>query len=112
MEHALQSTNLADILERILDKGIVIAGDVTVALVDIELLSIRLRLVIASVDKAKELGINWWEADPRLSTRAEALATENRTLQQRVDELEGLLGRAVPARPRRGRAGGKKMPTP
>lgn len=110
MEHALQSTNLADILERILDKGIVIAGDVTVALVDIELLSIKLRLVIASVDKAKELGINWWEADPKLSTRAEALETENRTLQQRVEELEGLLKHEVPARPRRARAGGKRTP--
>ena len=111
MEHALQSTNLADILERVLDKGIVIAGDVTVALVDIELLSIKLRLVIASVDKAKELGINWWEADPKLSTHAEAIERENRTLQQRVDELEGLLQRqAPPRRTRRGRDQAKRIP--
>ena len=67
MEHSLQTTNLADILERVLDKGIVIAGDITISLVEIDLLNIKLRLLIASVDKAKELGINWWEADPKLS---------------------------------------------
>ena len=68
MEHALQTTNLADILERVLDKGIVIAGDITISLVEIDLLNIKLRLLIASVDKAKELGINWWETDPKLSS--------------------------------------------
>lgn len=62
--------NLADLLERILDKGIVIAGDVSVRLVDIELLTIKLRLLIASVDKAREIGVNWWESDPWLSGRA------------------------------------------
>ena len=67
MEHSLQTTNLADILERVLDKGIVIAGDITISLVEIDLLNIKLRLLIASVDKAKELGINWWETDPKLS---------------------------------------------
>ena len=65
MEHSLQTTNLADILERVLDKGIVIAGDITISLVEIDLLTIKLRLLIASVDKAKELGINWWETDPQ-----------------------------------------------
>lgn len=98
MEHSLQSTNLADILERVLDKGIVIAGDITISLVEIDLLNIKLRLVIASVDKAKELGINWWEADPKLTTRAEALEEENRTLQHRVSELENLLQRDVTPR--------------
>ena len=62
--------NLADILERVLDKGIVIAGDIQINLLDIELLTIKLRLLIASVDKAKEMGINWWESDPSL-TRGE-----------------------------------------
>jgi hypothetical protein len=76
MQQSLQATNLADILERVLDKGIVIAGDITISLVDIELLSIKVRLLIASVDKAKELGINWWEADPMLSTRARSLEEE------------------------------------
>ena len=88
MEHSLQTTNLADILERVLDKGIVIAGDITISLVEIDLLNIKVRLLIASVDKAKELGINWWEADPKLSVRAGELEQENRTLRQRLDLLE------------------------
>jgi hypothetical protein len=64
------SANLADILERVLDKGIVIVGDIKVNLLDIELLTIKLRLLVASVDKAKEIGIDWWEHDPALSSRA------------------------------------------
>lgn len=64
------STNLAELLERILDKGIVIAGDISISLVDVELLTIKLRLLIASVDKAREMGVDWWEADPWLSSRA------------------------------------------
>ena len=92
MQQSLQATNLADILERVLDKGIVIAGDITISLVDIELLSIKVRLLIASVDKAKELGINWWEADPMLSTRARSLEEENRILIARLEHLEDRLG--------------------
>ncbi|MFJ3659253.1 gas vesicle protein [Streptomyces sp. NPDC090119] len=64
------SANLADILERVLDKGVVIAGDIQINLLDIELLTIKLRLLVASVDKAKEMGIDWWEHDPSLSSRA------------------------------------------
>ncbi|MEU4358945.1 gas vesicle protein [Streptomyces virginiae] len=64
------SANLADILERVLDKGIVIAGDIQINLLDIELLTIKLRLLVASVDKAKEMGIDWWEHDPSLSSGA------------------------------------------
>ena len=82
---------LADVLERILDKGVVIAGDVSVSLVGIELLTIRLRLLIATVDKAKEMGINWWESDPRLSGSASAMADENATLQARIEALETAL---------------------
>ena len=62
--------NLADILERVLDKGIVIAGDIQINLLDIELLTIRLRLLVASADKAREMGIDWWEGDPFYSSRA------------------------------------------
>jgi hypothetical protein len=65
MIHANESTNLADLLERILDKGIVIAGDIHVKLVEVELLTIQLRLVICSVDKARELGLDWWSRDAR-----------------------------------------------
>lgn len=86
--NALQPDGLADILERILDKGIVIAGDVSISLVGIELLSIRLRLLIATVDKAKDLGINWWESDPRLSAEAHRLEQENQSLIERLATLE------------------------
>jgi hypothetical protein len=80
--------SLADILERVLDKGIVIAGDIQINLLDIELLTIKLRLVIASVDKAKEMGIDWWESDPALSSAAGGVAAENRRLRERLDRLE------------------------
>jgi len=89
-----QSANLGDILERVLDKGIVIAGDIQVNLLDIELLTIKLRLVIASLDTAREVGINWWESDPWLSadaadrSRDRELANENRELRRRIAELE------------------------
>jgi hypothetical protein len=83
-----ESANLADILERVLDKGIVIAGDIQVNLLDIELLTIKLRLVIASVDRAKEMGIDWWEHDPTLSSRHTEIAEENRRLRDRVAALE------------------------
>jgi MoaA/NifB/PqqE/SkfB family radical SAM enzyme len=83
-----QSANLADILERVLDKGIVIAGDIRVNLLDIELLTIKIRLLVASVDKARELGIDWWEHDPTLSSGKRDLAGENKALRQRIGELE------------------------
>jgi hypothetical protein len=85
------STNLADILERVLDKGVVIAGDITIYLADVQLLSIKIRLLVASVDKAKEMGINWWQSDPALSTRAQRLEEENRALRDRLDRLESRL---------------------
>src|SRR3954467_7398362 len=93
-------TNLADILERVLDKGIVIAGDIQINLLDIELLTIKLRLLIASVDRAREMGINWWESDPSLQKvddgqsngNAGALEQENRELRERLDRLERQLG--------------------
>jgi len=88
MPSALQTTNLADILERVLDKGIVIAGDITISLADVELLNIKLRLLVASVDKAMEMGINWWESDPYLSSQAGQLEEENRLLRERLDRLE------------------------
>jgi hypothetical protein len=91
MEHAVQSASLADILDRILDKGVVIAGDISISLVGVELLNIKLRLLIASVDKAREMGINWWENDPYLSTKAERLQEKDKALQARVDRLEALL---------------------
>jgi hypothetical protein len=83
--------NLADILERVLDKGIVIAGDIQINLLDIELLTIKIRLLVASVDRAREMGINWWEADPTLSVDPGG-DDEKRSLRERVDHLERMLG--------------------
>jgi hypothetical protein len=68
--HSIQSTNLADLLERVLDKGIVIAGDIKIKLVDVELLTIQLRLVICSVDKAREIGMDWWTNNPAFQRQA------------------------------------------
>ena len=97
------TTNLADILERVLDKGIVIAGDIQINLLDIELLTIKLRLLIASVDRAREMGINWWEGDASLQSidrgdgeggdddRAQ-LERQNRELRERLERLERLIG--------------------
>jgi hypothetical protein len=70
IQHSNNSSSLGDLLERILDKGIVIAGDIKISLADVELLNIKIRLLVASVDKAKEMGIDWWANDPYLSSRA------------------------------------------
>jgi Gas vesicle protein len=79
------ASNLADVLERVLDKGLVIAGDIKVCLLDIELLTIKLRLLVASVDKAREMGIDWWEYDPSLSSRHQRqLAAENEQLREQI----------------------------
>jgi multidrug efflux pump subunit AcrA (membrane-fusion protein) len=87
--------SLADLLERVLDKGIVIAGDVEVRLLDIELLTLKLRLIIASADTARSMGIDWWEHDPALSSlaRDRELEQENRELRERLDRLERALER-------------------
>ncbi|MFF5479989.1 gas vesicle protein [Streptomyces sp. NPDC012935] len=94
------SANLADILERVLDKGIVIVGDIKINLLDIELLTIKLRLLVASVDKAKEIGIDWWEHDPALSSRADqrhSLKEQNERLREEVEELRRKVEKAEKA---------------
>ena len=90
MMHATEATNLADILERVLDKGIVIAGDIKISMADIDLLNIKIRLLIASVDKAMEMGINWWQQDPYLSSNAKGarLEKENKILKSRLERIE------------------------
>jgi hypothetical protein len=92
MAHAIESTNLADILERVLDKGIVIAGDIKIQLADIDLLNIKIRLLIASVDKAMEMGINWWQQDSYLSSKAGKadVEQENKELRKRLERNEEL----------------------
>ena len=90
MMHANDATNLADILERVLDKGIVIAGDIKIQLADIDLLNIKIRLLVASVDKAIQMGINWWQQDSYLSSKAKdsEMEKENVALKKRLDRLE------------------------
>ncbi len=94
MVHAVEASSLADVLERILDKGIVIVGDIKIRLVDIELLTINIRLLIASVDKAKELGIDWWETNPFLTSKAKkngesrVAGEEMNELKERIERLE------------------------
>ncbi|MCK2221319.1 gas vesicle protein [Actinomadura sp. ATCC 31491] len=87
-----EPANLGDILERVLDRGVVIAGDIRVNLLDIELLTIKLRLLIASVDTARELGIDWWKHDPFLSGRDRELVEENRRLRRRLAAIEDRAG--------------------
>jgi hypothetical protein len=86
-----RADSLADVLERVLDKGIVIAGDIQVNLLEIELLTIKLRLVVASVDKAKEIGIDWWESDPLLNGQSRTLSQENDRLKERLERMESRL---------------------
>ena len=92
MMHPTEATNLADILERVLDKGIVIAGDIKIQLADIDLLNIKIRLLVASVDKALEMGINWWQQDSYLSTKAKKadIDQENRELKKKLERNEEL----------------------
>jgi hypothetical protein len=83
-----EPSSLADVLERVLDKGVVIVGDVGVNVLDIELLTLRIRLLIASVDTAREMGIDWWTSDPFVSSDARRAHDELAELRRRVAELE------------------------
>jgi Gas vesicle protein len=93
VSHAVQSSTLSDVLERVLDKGIVIAGDIKVKLVDIELLSIQIRLVICSVDKAREMGMDWWVNNPIFSSHSQPSHLEGAVnrIEERLARLETVL---------------------
>ena len=92
-QHSIQTTNLADLLERVLDKGIVIAGDIKVKLVEVELLTIQIRLVICSVDKAQAMGMDWWVNNPIFSSRPQPELGANAAagLAERLDRLEAAI---------------------
>jgi hypothetical protein len=90
VEHSVHSATLADLLERVLDKGIVIAGDIRIKLVEVELLTIQLRLVVCSVEKAKELGLDWWNHNSALNINQPSTAIE-----ERVARLESMLSKPV-----------------
>ncbi|MEW5785606.1 MAG: gas vesicle protein [Bacillota bacterium] len=101
IQRVSQSSNLAEILEKILDKGVVVAGDIKIAVADVELLTINIRLVICSVERAMEIGIDWWQSDPNLSTRAQKELAEREQLQERVNKLESQVARYASAAPRK-----------
>ena len=113
---------LVDVLDRILDKGLVIAGDIKVSLANVELLTLQIRLLVCSIDKAEQIGLNWWRYDANLSTRAERIETENIELRERLAMLEmevrqltgrggGGVGAASPAVGAGGLAGGAASST-
>ncbi len=91
MTHSVQSATLADVLERILDKGLVIAGDIKIKIVDIELLTIQIRLLVCSVDKAKEMGIDWWTTSPYLNAKLAQEQPQTSELLARMARLEAAL---------------------
>ena len=88
---------LVDVLDRILDKGLVIAGDIKVSLANVELLTLQIRLLVCSIDKAEQIGLNWWRYDSNLTTRAAAAEAENVELRERLAALESEVRRLTPA---------------
>jgi hypothetical protein len=103
-----RASGLVDILDRVLDKGLVVAGDIKISIAEVELLTIRIRLLVCSIDKAEQIGLDWWKHDRHLSMGSQALATENDELRERIKRLErrleaspGTAGRAPRLRPKR-----------
>ena len=103
-----RASGLVDILDRVLDKGLVVAGDIKISIAEVELLTIRIRLLVCSIDKAEQIGLDWWKHDRNLSMGGKALAAENEELRERIKRLErqveaspGTAGRAPRLRPRR-----------
>ena len=94
-----RSTGLVDVLDRILDKGLVVAGDIKVSLAEVELLTIRIRLLICSIDKAQEIGLDWWKYDHHLSPGKQKLSLENEELKKQVRALERQLASVTRRRP-------------
>jgi hypothetical protein len=95
---------LVDVLDRILDKGLVIAGDIKVSLANVELLTLQIRLLVCSIDKAEQIGLNWWRYDSNLTLRADRVEAENKELRERLEAIEnvvkGLGGASEAARPK------------
>ena len=83
-----RSSGLVDVLDRVLDKGLVVAGDIKVSLAEVELLTIRIRLLICSIDKAEQIGMDWWKFDHHLSPGKQALSAENEELKKQIRVLE------------------------
>jgi Gas vesicle protein len=99
---------LVDVLDRILDKGLVIAGDIKVSLANVELLTLQIRLLVCSIDKAEQIGLNWWRYDSNLTTRAAVAEAENTELRERVATLERELRQLSAPEPAASSRGGSK----
>src|SRR5260221_3982811 len=91
-----RSTGLVDLLDRVLDKGLVIAGDIKVSLAEVELLTIRIRLIVCSIDKAEQIGLDWWRYDKHLAPGSQKLTQENEKLQTQIRLLQRKLSKGVP----------------
>jgi hypothetical protein len=102
--HNRGNAGLVDVLDRVLDKGLVVAGDIKVSLAEVELLTIRIRLMICSIDKAEEIGLDWWKYDRHLSPGREQVLQDNLELRQQVQALERRLASLTRASSRRARA--------
>jgi hypothetical protein len=98
-----RSTGLVDVLDRVLDKGLVVAGDIRVSLAEVELLTIRIRLLVCSIDKAEQIGLDWWRHDPNLTVGARQTALENEALREQIRLLEAKIAALEGAVPRSGR---------
>src|SRR5438309_3348976 len=99
-----RSSGLIDVLDRVLDKGLVVAGDIKISLVDVELLTIRIRLLICSIDKAEQIGLDWWKFDRHLSPGGAQVVRENLELRERLRLLERRIASLTRASGRRGRS--------
>ena len=108
VERAAGGSSLIDVLDRVLDKGLVVAGDIKISIAEVELLTIRIRLMVCSIDKAEQVGLDWWKHDRHLSRGSDALMAENERLREQIRRLErqlealpGTAQRAPRLRPRR-----------
>src|SRR6266853_1378733 len=99
-----RSSGLIDVLDRVLDKGLVVAGDIKVSLVEVELLTIRIRLLICSIDKAEQIGLDWWKYDRHLSPGGAQVVQENLELRERLRLLERRIASLTRTSGRRGRS--------
>ena len=102
---------LVDILDRVLDKGLVIAGDIKLNLANVELLTIQVRLLVCSIDKAEQIGLNWWRTDPRLTIQPQA-GLPGTEVDARLARIEAQLAKLAQAAPPTGRSAGKSGGTP
>jgi hypothetical protein len=106
-----RSTGLVDVLDRVLDKGLVIAGDIRISLAEVELLTIRIRLIVCSIDKAQEVGLDWWKYDHHLAPGKQPLMAENEALRKQVQILERKVAQLAEDAVKATRVGAQRAPS-